>query len=411
METQPPPSTAPALFDAARGATCSDPSTWGLLWVSPERRFTPLADGMTVGRGSDATHVLAGNSISRLHARFHRLGAVWELEDLDSRNGSRVDGQSGGRAPLLEQSVVRLGDWVGVVCGTDPDDIVDPAWVGEPLPGFVAGAATAQKLARLQELAREDGPLLLLGEEGSGKEVVARGIHQLSGCPGRYTAFNPAVDHERAEGELFGYAKDGFEGTPLDAEGSMHAAHLGTLFIDYLPALSLALQARLARVLEERLATPVGRTQPRAADFRLVAAASEPLARAVAGGRISPELAARFGAEAVSIPPLRRRREDVPAIFEHALRRGGTTKRCTPGFVEALCAYDWPFNARELVQLAWLLSISSEDTLAVRDLPERFGAGESPSSRTGARPRAASPERHTPTSQKRGRDWDEPSYA
>jgi transcriptional regulator of acetoin/glycerol metabolism len=407
METQPPPSSAPALFDAAHGVEGADPSTWGLLWVWPERRFTPLRDGMTVGRGSDATHVLAGNSISRLHARFHRLGAVWELEDLESRNGSRVDGSSAGRAPLLEQSVVRLGDWVAVVTGTDPDDIIDPAWVGEPLPGFVAGAGTAQKLAALQELARAESPLLLLGEEGSGKEVLARGIHQLSGCPGRYTAFNPSVNADRVEAELFGYAKDGVEGTPLDVEGSMHTAHLGTLFIDYLPSLSAALQTSLARVLEVRLATPVGRTRPRAADFRLVAAASEPLARGVLAGRVSAELAARFGTDAVTIPPLRQRREDVPPIFEHALRRGGAVKHLTPAFVEALCLYDWPFNVRELVQLAWLLSISSEETLHARDLPERFATDQPPSSDARARLR----ERRASTSRKRGRDWDENSYA
>jgi len=407
METQPPASSAPALFDAARGLEGSDASTWGLLWVWPERRFTPLTDGMTVGRGSDATHVLAGNSISRLHARFHRLGAVWELEDLDSRNGSRVDGRSAGLAPLLEQSVVRLGDWVAVVTGTDPDDIIDPAWVGEPLPGFVAGASTAQKLAPLQELARTESPLFLLGEEGSGKEVVARGIHQLSGCPGRYTAFNPSVNSERVEAELFGYAKDGFEGTPLEVEGSMHTAHLGTLFIDYLPALSPALQTSLSRVLEVRLATPVGRTRPRAADFRLVAASSEPLVRGVAAGRLSPELAARFGTDAVTIPPLRQRREDVPPIFEHALRRGGASKHFTPAFVESLCLYDWPFNVRELVQLAWLLSISSEETLHARDLPERFGAEHSPASDS----REQTTERRPTSSRKRGRDWDETSYA
>lgn len=187
----------------------------------------------------------------------------------------------------------------------------------------------------------------------------------------------------------------------------MHTAHLGTLFIDYLPALSAALQASLARVLEVRLATPVGRTRPRAADFRLVAAASEPLARGVLAGRLSAELAARFGTDAVTIPPLRQRREDVLPIFEHALRRGGATKHLTPAFVESLCLYDWPFNVRELVQLAWLLSISSEETLHARDLPERFGTEQPPSSDARARLR----ERRASTSRKRGRDWDENSYA
>src|SRR5262245_56087384 len=104
MDSLPPASSDPTLFDAAFGTSGSDPDTWGLLWIWPERRFTPLTDGMTLGRGSDATHVLRGNSISRLHARVMRLGAVWELEDLDSRNGSRVDGRTSSLAPLLEQS-------------------------------------------------------------------------------------------------------------------------------------------------------------------------------------------------------------------------------------------------------------------------------------------------------------------
>lgn len=402
MDSLPPPSSDPTLFDAAHGSTGSSPDTWGLLWVWPERRFTPLTDGMTVGRGSDATHVLAGNSISRLHARFVRLGAVWEVEDLDSRNGSSVDGRTGGLAPLLEESVVRLGDWVAVVCGVDPGEATDPAWLGEPLPGFIAGAATTRALSPLHALAPDELPLLLLGEEGSGKEVVARGIHHLSGSPGRYAAFNPAASGERAEAELFGYAKEGSDAAQ-EVEGCMHAAHLGTLFVDYLEALPAAVQTKLARVLEVRLATPLGRTRPRAADFRLIAAAREPLARGVMAGRLSPELAARFGTDAVTIPPLRRRREDIPAIFEHALRRGGAQKQLTSAFVEALCLYDWPFNVRELVQLAWLLSISSEPTLDVSDLPERFVSGHGAPPRPRVKPRAR-------TLRNRPREWDESSY-
>jgi len=407
MHSQPPPSSDPTLFDAANGTTGSDPETWGLLWVWPERRFTPLTDGMTVGRGADATHVLRGNSISRLHARFIRLGTVWEVEDLDSRNGSRVDGRSGGLSPLLEQSVVRLGDWVAVVCGAEAEDTTDPAWLGEALPGFVAGARTRRALAPLQALAPDELPLLLLGEEGSGKEVVARGVHHLSGCPGRYAAANPAASGERAEAELFGYAKDLTDGTTQEVEGCMHAAHLGTLFVDYLDAMPPAVQTKLARVLEVHLATPLGRTRPRAADFRLIAAAREPLERGVMAGRLSAELAARFGTDAVTIPPLRRRREDILPIFEHALRRGGTHKDVTSAFVEALCLYDWPFNVRELVQLAWLLSISSEPTLDAGDLPERFGVERSASG-SAKRPAPKSP--RVSMSRRRPRDWDESSY-
>jgi len=187
----------------------------------------------------------------------------------------------------------------------------------------------------------------------------------------------------------------------------MHAAHLGTLFVDYLDAMPPSVQAKLARVLEVHLATPLGRTRPRAADFRLIAASREPLARGVMAGRLSAELAVRFGTDAITIPPLRFRREDIVAIFEHALRRGGTHKDVTSAFVEALCLYDWPFNVRELVQLAWLLSISSEPTLDVGDLPERFGAERSASG-SGSRPRAKSP--RVSTQRRRPQDWDESSY-
>ncbi len=372
------------------GVTVTEPSTperpvdagqLGVLWVAPEERFTPLADGLTVGRGSSADVVLEGNGISRLHARFRRDGPLWLIEDLGSKNGTRVNRRPLSLAPVEEQTVVRVGDWVGVVCRLPKTASPSVALFEEAAPGWVAGVPTQAKLGPIGAMAAHDLSVVLVGETGTGKEVLARALHALSGRRGRFVALNcAAIPENMAESELFGHRKGAFTGAVQQREGFVAAADGGTLFLDEIGDLPASIQAKLLRVLEERAVTPIGSTHPRGVDFKLIAATQEPLADLVEEGTFRRDLCARVMAAELTIPPLRERREDVPRLFRFAAKElPAGSKATNAAFIEALCAYAWPSNVRELVQLVRLISLSEKDQLTAEDLPERFAiAAERP---------------------------------
>jgi transcriptional regulator with AAA-type ATPase domain len=362
----------------------------GIFWVSPAERFAPLSDGMTIGRSAAASVVLEGGSVSRIHAKLRLEGTLWVIEDQGSKNGTRVNGAESAAAPLQDQTVLRLGDWIGVVCRVKDLEHGTAPLFREIVPGWIAGPPGLSRLGPVERLAACDISIALVGETGTGKEVVARGIHRLSGRAGRFVALNcAAIPEAVAESQLFGHLKGAFTGAARESEGFVAAAAGGTLFLDEIGDLPPAIQAKLLRVLEERTVTPLGSTRPIPVDFRLIAASQEPLERLVEEGTFRGDLHARISGAAVELTPLRQRREEIVRLFAHATADlGSTAKVLSPAFVERLCVYDWPFNVRELVQLSRLLSISQHGTLSVEDLPERYSRApaEPPPARTSEPP-------------------------
>ncbi len=245
---------------------------------------------------------------------------------------------------------------------------------------------------------------MIHGETGTGKEWTARAIHEWSGRAGPFLAVNcAALPESLAEAELFGYRRGAFTGAERASPGYFRAAHGGTLLLDEIVELPLALQAKLLRVLEQREVVPLGEPTPVPVDVRIVAAAQQPMAEAVEENEFRADLYARLDGLAVRLPPLRDRIEDVPGLLEVKLREKlGRTPALDWRFVERLCVHDWPFNVRELDLVVRRIAAlyADEPVLRVAHLPERFHGTRRPSEA----PRLDAKETATPREKSRDRD-------
>jgi len=203
-------------------------------------------------------------------------------------------------------------------------------------------------------VARHSATVLLTGEAGSGKGLLARAIHRMSPRSERtFTAVNCAsVPPQLIESELFGHVVGASAVANADHAGVFELAHQGTLFLDEVSALPAELQARLVRVLEESRVTRTGAREPRAVDVRLIVASSKPLEDMVTRGEFRSDLYHRLNAVRIHLPPLRERPEDIPALLAHfagqAAHRLGHPVSVTPSALAALSHYNWPGNVHEL---------------------------------------------------------------
>ena len=229
----------------------------------------------------------------------------------------------------------------------------------------------------LDKAAQRDLTVLLLGESGTGKELAARAIHRHSPRrDGPFVAVDcTALTEALLESELFGHVRGAFTGAVTDAPGLFLEAHGGTIFLDEIGDIGLPLQAKLLRVLQERQVRPVGGTQWRAVDVRVVAATNRDLAAAVTAGQFREDLYYRLNVVALHLPPLRERRDDVPLLVEHLVQRaavqcGKPVAGVSAAALAALCAYDWPGNVRELAHaLERSVALARDSVLDVEDLP------------------------------------------
>lgn len=232
--------------------------------------------------------------------------------------------------------------------------------------------------ATLVTVAPTSSSVLVEGETGTGKEVVAAALHRLS--PRREKPFLPincgAIPADLLESELFGHVRGSFSGAVADTSGLFRAADGGTVFLDEVAELPLALQVKLLRVLQERQVRPVGSTKTFPFDTRLVAATNRPLEDAVRQGLFRADLYYRLNVVRVVLPPLRERREDIPALVSHVLRDlnerfGRRVRGVSEEAMEALLAYDFPGNVRELEHLLErALALGARDEIGPEDLPD-----------------------------------------
>ena len=246
-------------------------------------------------------------------------------------------------------------------------------------PETLVGSSPAmRKLGEaITRVAPIPSPVLIVGESGAGKEIVARAVHKQSGLPGAFVALNSAaLPHELIESELFGHERGAFTGAVTLRKGAFESAAGGTLFLDEIGELPLAAQAKLLRVLEARQVTRVGGNRSIAVDARVVVATNRDLTAEVQAGRFREDLLYRINAHVLAVPPLRDRLSDLPELVQHLVlatcaRFRMKPKTVTAPALESLMAYDWRRNnVRELRNvLERMLITAAGDAIGVADVP------------------------------------------
>lgn len=235
----------------------------------------------------------------------------------------------------------------------------------------------------IDQVAGSDANVLILGESGTGKEVVARNLHYHSSRrEGPFVPVNcGAIPSDLLESELFGHEKGAFTGAISDREGRFEMAEGGTLFLDEIGDMSLQMQVKILRVLQERTFERVGSNKTLTSDVRILAATHRNLEEGIKAGDFREDLFYRLNVFPIEVPPLRNRVEDIPLLVNELVRRIEHEKRgsvrLSPGAIYALCQYGWPGNVRELANLVERFAILHPyGVVDAGDLPEKFQNGE-----------------------------------
>ncbi len=213
-------------------------------------------------------------------------------------------------------------------------------------------------------------PVLIEGETGTGKEVIARAIHELEGRGPFVVIDCSALVGPLMESELFGYAKGAFTGAHNQKLGLLDAANGGTAFFDEIGELPLDLQVKLLRALQEKQFRAVGGLAPRSSNFRVIAATNRDLAAEVEAGRFRQDLYYRLNVMKLRLPPLRERKEDIPVLVAHFLQRYGNGHRISDDVMQALVEFDWPGNVRQLEHtIQQMVAMNSGPWISPAELP------------------------------------------
>jgi transcriptional regulator with AAA-type ATPase domain len=342
--------------------------------------------------GNVLTLEVADPRMSSRHARLLGNGQTWVIADVGSTNGTFVDGTRVDRAELTDGMLVELGGTAFVVrsfAASGPPDI-DALRLPQPLPNVrTFSTVFEQELANLKRLAPTQHSIVIHGETGTGKEVIARAIHAASQRSGAFVAVNcGALPPNLVESELFGHRKGAFSGATEDHPGLVRAADKGTLLLDEIGDLPMQTQAALLRVLQEREVMPVGATRPVPVDIRVLAASHRDLETEVHAGRFREDLWSRLAGYTAEVRALRDRREDLGLLVAVLLGRtaAGAALRFTPEAGLALLQYDWPRNVRELEQVLGSASaLAADGVVELAHLPRMFQS-QAPASAPPTRP-------------------------
>jgi transcriptional regulator with AAA-type ATPase domain len=333
----------------------------------------------TLGRARDNDVVIDHPSVSRHHGRLH-AGDGFALEALPVTNPLRFGGRSlspGERVPIAPGEAFAIGSLVGVIRPVTPSrPAVDP----ELPPGtIVADPAMRRLYDVIARIAPSDVPVLILGETGVGKELIAHAIHL--GSPRAAEPFLRincgALPGALVESELFGHARGAFTGADRSSPGLLASATGGTVLLDEVGELPLPLQVTLLRVLEDGVVWPLGAVRPASIDVRWVAATNRDLAAEVERGRFRKDLYYRLQGFVVAVPPLRERRSEIAAIAGAlASRAAGGPRVLTEALLAALERHAWPGNVRELRNaLASAVLLAGAGPIDVEHLPATITGG------------------------------------
>jgi DNA-binding NtrC family response regulator len=315
------------------------------------RAISLTASPAVIGTAATCDLVLDDERVSARHVAIERTGDAFLVRDLDSTNGTFFEGSRIALVTVGAGAALKLGRTVlRIAPSARPLEI--PPSKSRRFGDLVGESLAMREVFAVLELAAEsDVTILLEGETGTGKELAARAVHQGSARRrGPFVAVDcGSLPEQLLDSELFGHTKGAFTGAVGDRAGLFVRADGGTLFLDELDGAPAATQARLLRALEERAVRPVGGDLARSVDVRVVAACHGPLERRVSEGRFRADLYYRLAVLTLALPPLRARREDLPALVGELLRRRGIDDRAVSGEgLDALTAHGWPGNVREL---------------------------------------------------------------
>jgi transcriptional regulator with GAF, ATPase, and Fis domain len=360
---------------------CQRPSVSGLR--------VPLDPGARLRIGRGDARVLSSRDtglelrvpdrkMSAQHAEFERRGDQLLLLDLGSTNGTHVNRRRWSESVALQDGdVVQIGHTFFIVQARPmpPSARRLTAAALEPQGFATLEPGLAAQLEQLARIAQTPLPVLLLGGTGTGKELLARAVHQQSGRKGPFVAVNcGALAPSLIESQLFGHVRGAFSGADREQPGLVRTAHGGTLFLDEIGELRGDAQATLLRVLQEGEVLAVGATEPVRVDLRVVSATLRPVDAQDSDESFRRDLYARLAGFVFSLPPLSQRLEDLGNIIATLLERSAMRKRAIslrPAVAELFLSYGWPLNIRELEQVLAAAGALAEDGIVrVEHLPK-----------------------------------------
>jgi transcriptional regulator with GAF, ATPase, and Fis domain len=328
-------------------------------------------------RGNDLQ--LSDTQVSGLHCEIRLDERGYRARDLDSTNGTWVSGLRVNDVYVPPGVVLTVG---GSKIKFEPlDESVEVELSTRDRFGGMLGRSVRMRelFARLEKLAPSEATVLINGETGVGKELVAESLHELSPrASGPFVVLDcGSLPENLIESELFGHEKGAFTGAVATHAGVFERAHKGTVFLDEIGELPLAMQPKLLRVLERKEVRRVGGTKVFPVDIRVVAATNRDLGVEVNRGRFREDLFYRLAVARVLVPPLRDRLEDLPALLQHFLTLipGAGSTTLAPETVQLMMKHDWPGNVRELRNVIERAVLLSETTFADRRRPSSEGAG------------------------------------
>ncbi len=314
-------------------------------------RSVPIKGTLIAGSHPDAGLPLTDPTISRYHLELSARGDGVRVRDLESTNGSFISGARVQEVIIEQEATITIGKTSLRVSIVEHD-------LGKPDAkrssfGRVVGASAAMRnlFGILERVAPTESTVVLLGETGTGKELISEAIHQSSKRKDKRLVVVDcgAVAPTLIESELFGHIKGSFTGAVSDRFGAFLEADGGTIFLDEIGELPLELQPKLLRVLEGGMVKRVGEDKPRRVNVRVIAATHRDLEAEVEAGKFRRDLYFRLAVVLVRVPPLRERPEDMPMLAHHFVRQMGRGEfELSPALLQRFADYAWPGNVREL---------------------------------------------------------------
>ncbi len=381
---EPPELVTGTTLEMVGEKPCSNWNIEGGPTCAPRLKLVTEGETVVVGSGADAGIRVFDQAVSTRHCLLTVQNGELGLRDLGSKNGIFVGGARVESARLGPGSSFVLGRVV-MTCLEDARLALPVETQVPSLPGIVGTSTAMRRVLRdVARLADLKGPVLLRGETGSGKDVLARAIHGLG--VRRAKPFVPlnvgTLPRELADSELFGHERGAYTGAHGSRDGAFVQAHGGTLFLDEIAELPSDLQVKLLRVLEDGEVRPVGGRARRRVDVRVISATWAPLHRLVAEGIFRQDLYQRLAVFVVDVPPLRERRTDIPVLAagfldEFSIELG--PRELSSGALAKLTSYGWPGNVRELRNVLYRAAASSSKRIGSGDIARSLDVANPPS--------------------------------